>query len=1375
MTRFPTKVLALGTALILMAQVVLPPAALAFDETLPGGTSPKVTSSPTGGQGPTNWWSALLDKVKSMLDPIDVALGDFVLTRQDVLLLGRVLPVDMTFTYRSRSGYNGPFGYGWDMSYNKRIKKLSNNNLMLLRGTNRKDEFAHSGSTTYTPPTGVYDTLVQNADGTYTLTSKHGDQEFYDANGNLTKLQDRNGNALTFTYDPAGLLPITGKSAYFVNQTTGVIAREYRLTQITDTIGRTISFAYTADGRVSTITYAGRTIRYTYDASGTGDLLSVTMPATTDFPSGTTTTYAYDATHNLTTITDAKNQTYLTNVYDAATDRVTSQTYGTGTSTIIYGTDTSNNPTAQVTDRRGFRTLFTFDAAGHITRQEEFTAGLHVGDPISYVTTYEYNAAGERTRVVLPRGNAAEFTYDAQGNVLEIRRKNIGIPKGQNDPSDVVTTFTYESSFNFIKTVTDPRTNTTTYTYDYDLSEPRKGNVRKITLPPVDGQTVEATFTYTSFGQLDTVTDPNSNVTKYVYDAATGYPIQVTRGFGSVDAATTAMTYDAVGNVASVTDANLKQTTFEYTAQNQLTKVTAPAPFSFVTYQTYDANGNLIQVDRQAKATSPGPRPALGTTTSLDDWQSTVLTYTSLDQLASVKDDLGNTTTFTYDANGNHTSIQDATLNTTTSEYDERNLLWKVTDAALPAGVTEYAYDPNGNLASLKDANTHSTAYTYDDFNRRTRLTYADGTHEDSAYDLSSNLTQRITPANQTITYVYDALNRLKTKTTPQETTTYTYDRGSRLASVVDADASLAYTYDALNRTKQVTTDPAGALAATMVSYTYDGVGNRTKLTYPDTSFITYQYDALNRVTTIKDAAAATIASFTYDALSRRTQLQLANGASTNYQYDAISRLVSLTSNLASLTSSYTYDPVGNRKTMTDAAGTHAYTYDKLSQLTAVDYPTGVAFADTSFTYDKLGNRTQVLAGATTSYTPNTLNQYTTVGSTTFAYDPNGNLTNDGTNSYTYDVENRLTQATTPTGTSTYTYDPLGRRLSKTVGSTTTRFLYDGDQLIAETDPSGTITAKYVYGAGIDEPLTMVRGSTTSYYHADGLGSVTALTDTTGAVVERYTYDVYGQPRITNASGTVLTQSAYGNRSLFTGREYDQETGLYCYRARYYDPRLGRFLQRDPVGYSTGLNLYSYVDNNPLNWTDPLGLNKNWHNVVEPLLNAFSRPGFNLGQASVTPSLRNLYGAVLDLVSLALLAESLAALGRGLIALGEAGFARIAGGLGDVARGARNAPIEFTNAGERFVRVGETPADLKFTFETPGGVKPGTYAFPEKTFNSTGLDPTKLKDLGDLPSSPQYYRIIEPPAGTPIQRGVVPGGQYGGSGGVPEVIFPEGV
>ncbi len=369
-----------------------------------------------------------------------------------------------------------------------------------------------------------------------------------------------------------------------------------------------------------------------------------------------------------------------------------------------------------------------------------------------------------------------------------------------------------------------------------------------------------------------------------------------------------------------------------------------------------------------------------------------------------------------------------------------------------------------------------------------------------------------------------------------------------------------------------------------------DSVGN------PET-YDLFARQALHRLTSVKQSGATAIADFTYDALSRRIQLTHGNGVVTTYAYDAASELTTLTTKTPAAATvqsfGYTYDPLGNRATLTTSAGTHTYTYDVRSQLTQVAYPTGAAFASTTWTYDGPGNRTAAqTAGGTTSYTPNVLNQYSLVAGVVYHYDPNGNLTNDGTNTYTYDAENRLLSATTPNGTSSYTYDPLGRRLSKTVAGVTTRFLYDGDQLLAETDASGAIQASYVYGAGIDEPLRLVRGATTSYYHADGLGSVTTLTDASGAVVERASYDVFGAVQLTNASGAIIPTSTVGNRFLFTGREFDGETGLYYYRARYYSPTLGRFLQRDPVGYGPDTNLYRYVGNDPLRWTDPMGLDK---------------------------------------------------------------------------------------------------------------------------------------------------------------------------------------
>jgi len=203
---------------------------------------------------------------------------------------------------------------------------------------------------------------------------------------------------------------------------------------------------------------------------------------------------------------------------------------------------------------------------------------------------------------------------------------------------------------------------------------------------------------------------------------------------------------------------------------------------------------------------------------------------------------------------------------------------------------------------------------------------------------------------------------------------------------------------------------------------------------------------------------------------------------------------------------------------------------------------------------------------------------------------------------YTYDYENRLVQVDKVVGGKTTTvkfkYDPFGRRIQKRVSTTqngqnvvkTYIYIYDREDVIierlSETIGGGTptvTTKKYVHGPGVDEPLAVAKGANVYYYHADGLGSVVALTDFSEATVEGYNYDTFGNvERFGNA-----VQNTYG----FTGREYDIETGLYYYRARYYDPETGRFISKDPIGFAGGdANLYNYVLGDPINWTDPWGL-----------------------------------------------------------------------------------------------------------------------------------------------------------------------------------------
>ncbi len=234
-----------------------------------------------------------------------------------------------------------------------------------------------------------------------------------------------------------------------------------------------------------------------------------------------------------------------------------------------------------------------------------------------------------------------------------------------------------------------------------------------------------------------------------------------------------------------------------------------------------------------------------------------------------------------------------------------------------------------------------------------------------------------------------------------------------------------------------------------------------------------------------------------------------------------------------------------------------------------------------TYSYDAVGNRLTSLG--VSPYTYNSSNELTSKPGVTYAYDPNGNLTSktepNGATSYTWDFENRLTSITFPNGTSFhFRYDPFGRRIQS--DAVARSFVYDGDNLVEELDSSGKAVARYAEGLGIDEPLEIFQSGAASYYEADGLGSITSLTDPSGSPVASYTYDSFGN--VTASTSTV------GNRLLYTGRENVPKAGLYYFRARYYDPGVGRFISEDL--FDGAPSRYAYVVNSPANLIDPWGL-----------------------------------------------------------------------------------------------------------------------------------------------------------------------------------------
>jgi len=738
------------------------------------------------------------------------------------------------------------------------------------------------------------------------------------------------------------------------------------------------------------------------------------------------------------------------------------------------------------------------------------------------------------------------------------------------------------------------------------------GDDGSITLQAPDGS---ITF-FQPDGKLSYVQDANGNriTASYTGGQLTG----ITHSSG----ASLTIAWNAAGLVQSVTDSVGRSTTYAYDAANQylISSQTSDGRISNYTYDTdpasasqyaltsvqlpcgkhnyfgYDAQGRLSGIwrdDNQQRLDYT--YDSAGTVTVTDALsQSVSLFYDASGLLVKQTDALGNATAYTYDANYNLVRITDALGQMQSLAYDKTGHLVSTTD---PLGQTDLFYYNGtfGQISARTDPASNTTHYAYDTDGNLLAVAYPDGSVQNYTYDAQGDALSYVNRRGQTVAYEYNFAGQTTRETFADGShNDYAYDSHGNMTSATDASGATTFQYDTADHMTRVTY-PDGRFLA----FTYNAIGLRTQMADQDGFTVKYVRDQARRLWKLTDASDNVLVNYTYDAAGRLIGQDNANGTYTTWDYDANGQVLHLVNHApgGSVNSrfDYTYDAIGRCITMATLDGAWTYTYDPDSRLThAVFTSTNLVIPsqDLAYSYDAMGNRVgTVLNGTTAAYTTNALDQYTAIGGAALSYDADGNLISrtDGgqTTTYTYDALSRLTGVTSPTDTWTYTwtyqYNPLGQRSASTHNGQTTDYLMDPigrSSIIGEYDASGLV-ADYAYGLGLVSRVGAA--GATAYYDFDAVGSTAGMTDAAGAVANSYSYLPFGG--VLAASGTIANTFQYvGQWGVST-----EGSGLDIMGARAYSPDQGRFLSPDPLGLAQP-TLYAYVQNDPMDQIDPLGL-----------------------------------------------------------------------------------------------------------------------------------------------------------------------------------------
>ncbi|MHC1725921.1 MAG: RHS repeat-associated core domain-containing protein [Syntrophobacteraceae bacterium] len=877
--------------------------------------------------------------------------------------------------------------------------------------------------------------------------------------------------------------------------------------------------------------------------------------------------FGYNGSVQLTKITDAMGKvTSLTYNPQGLVSKV-SDPFGRSAD-FLYD---ANRNLIQITDMGGYWSKLSYDADVYLTGLEnsrgkwgfytETADGINNGST-RYPEPGGLMWADYRITVTDPLGNRQEYYYEGYSGyswyisprdyvpyVDQSANNYRNAPKTRYDFVDL-------SQNTEISYITEPEGGTVWYEYD--------GNGNRSRIQDANYNTT--TLAYNYLGRVASITDPKGVVTELLY-ADNGLDLlEVKNGLGSIIG-----TYNNMHDLASIRDRGGNPPwTFAYNSGGQM--ISATDPLGIVTEYLYNNQKQLVQVKRAGSVTDSFGYDAVGRVSSHTDVTGLKLTYAynGLNQITKVTWPDGKFVEYTYSGCCPRLvdRVTDRSGKITRYTYDALQRLTRVTD---PTGrKTSFLYDQNGNLTALVDPEGNTTCFGYDLNNRLKVKTYADGKSVSFYYDQAGLLTRRTNARGITAYYGYDENNNLETISYSDDTpdVTYIYDDYNRALRRIDGAGTHIFAYD--NDSRLTSAD--GPWANDTITFQYDQLGRRSSLAVEEGQSVGYKYDNFNRLTEI--TAGLKTHKYQYSGANPLVRTLLRpNGSKTIYQYDSLKRL----------------GLISHRNASNAVINEYGYTYNEQDLRSAETRTDG----DPAFT----------VQNGFTLYENNDLNQlvHATSPERSFLYDDDGNMTQGYTpGGYqfqaAYDGENRLKtlQYTGAGGVAVkfqYIYSGSGallqvKRYENNVLVSDTRNVGGGFLPLQERDGNNTVQRQYTWGlnmgGGIGGLLDLAQGGQDYSYLYDGRGNVSGLLDSSRAVAAAYSYDGYGN--------IIAKTGSLDQPFKFSTKAYEERTGLSYYGFRFYSAGLGRWVTRDPLGEAGGVNLYGFVNNDPLNGLDSFGL-----------------------------------------------------------------------------------------------------------------------------------------------------------------------------------------